>query len=81
MPVVSTACIGDLLRPGFYAITASPVTIRYVDVAFDTFEYQPLTSEPRCSFTQAVVLGASAAVISNPVVSRRFWFQKIRSLF
>lgn len=78
---VALTCMPEMLRPGFYIITANPQTIRYVNAAFDTFEYQTPLSGPRCSITRAVALGATAAVISNPVVSRRFWFEKNRSRF
>lgn len=71
--------IYDLLMPGMQDIHGS----LYVNAAFDTFEYQKPLGEPRCEITlpTAVALGISAAVISNPVVTRRIWLEKIRSLF
>lgn len=73
MPVELSA-IRDLLLPGLRGIVGSYSSLPAMwTEAFEPAIAAPHIWVPKLSIPQAVALGAAAAIIKNPEVTRRFW--------
>lgn len=76
MPV-ELAHLRDLLMPGLLEISQrysfQMTDWRGIYGAFETTPAAPHIWIPKLSVPQALVVGAAAAIIKNPVITRRFW--------
>lgn len=77
MPVQLSA-MRDLLLPGLQQVTALQYSFVHTKEIFAANVFGRAVSAPhiwipKLSIPQAVALGAAAAIIKNPEVTRRFW--------
>lgn len=74
---VALTSMRDLLLPGLMEMTGDYKFAYYDNRAiFGTFETTmaaPHIWIPKLTLPQAVVVGAAAAIIKNPEITRRFW--------
>lgn len=71
---ISLAEIRDLLLPGLLQIASgSSATMWEVVIEFEPAVSAPHIWVPKLTLPQAVVVGVAAAVVKNPIVTRRFW--------
>ena len=74
MPVVQLTEMRDLLLPGLLQITGNYERFPTMwEAAYGRSVAAPHIWVPKLSLPQAALLGAAAAIIKNPEVTRRFW--------
>ena len=74
MSIVSLTHMRDLLLPGLMDVTSNYKTLPVAwSQAFERAAAAPHVWIPKLSVPQAFVIGAAAAIIKNPDVTRRFW--------
>ena len=71
---IDRSAIRDLLLPGLRGVVGSYSSLPAMWAeAFEPAIAAPHIWVPKLSIPQAVALGAAAAIIKNPEVTRRFW--------
>lgn len=76
MPVALTT-MRDLLLPGLLDIreryAASVYDWRGIYSTYETTPAAPHVWVPKLTIPQAIIVGAAATIIKNPMITRRFW--------
>lgn len=72
MPV-ELSHLRSVLFPGLLEIASSRSALAGYTEAFAPSVAAPHIWVPKLSLPQAIAVGAAAAIIKNPVITRRFW--------
>lgn len=73
MPVIQLSHMRDLLLPGILEVASSYRALPAMWESFEPAIAAPHIWVPKLSVPAAIAVGAAAAIIKNPIVTRRFW--------
>ena len=63
----------ELLLPGMRSVAARYTALPSWQVGYETTVAAPHIWIPKLTIPEALAVGAAAAIIKNPIVTRRFW--------